>query len=301
MSPVALGEYLDNIKYYLHLERSAEKEIIQELSSHIDDKLGELKDDGLSEDEAANVCLKLMGSAKTVAHQLYEAHSQGTWKQTLLAASPHLLFAALFALSWWPGIFGWLLLILTLTFGAVIFFWWREKPNWAFTWLGYLLLPVVFAGLALFYLPRGWSWVAVIVYVPLAAFIVLRITVRTMRRDWLYSSLMLLPIPIIVAWFITVGSEDSNSISLNYIQYFGPFIGLSFLILACSVAIFIRLRQRWLKIALLLVSGILTLSLVAYYAQGRLGLPAFLILLFVVLGLFVTPAALEHKIRKTLT
>jgi hypothetical protein len=301
MSPVALGEYLNNIKSNLHLAKSAEKEIIQEISSHIDDQLDELKDNGLTEEEAIRTCIKLMGSAKTVAQQLYEAHSQGTWKQTLLAASPHLLFAALFALSWWPGIFGWLLLILTLTFGAVIFFWWREKPNWAFSWLGYLLLPVLFAGLALLYLPRGWSWIAVIVYAPLAAFIVYRITVRTIHRDWLYGTLMLLPLPIIIAWFIIVGSENTQSISLDYVEYFGPFIGLSFLILAFSVAIFIRLRQRWLKISLLLVSGILTLSIVAYYTQGRLGLPAFLILLFVVLGLFVTPAALEHKVRKNHT
>ena len=85
MSPLALGEYLNNIKYHLRLGYPTEKEIIRELRSHIDDKLEELHDKGLSEEEAINTCLKLMGSAKVVAHQLYEAHSQGTWKQTLLA------------------------------------------------------------------------------------------------------------------------------------------------------------------------------------------------------------------------
>ena len=156
----------------------------------------------------------------------------------------------------------------------------------------------MFAGLALFYLPPGWSWIAIIVYIPLAAYIVYNITVQTIRRDWLFSSLMLLPIPIIIAWFIAVGSSGQNNPNLEYVKVFGLPIGLSFVILAASVGLFIRLRQRWLKIALLLVSGILTLSLVAYYAQGRLSLPAFSILIFVILALFVTPAALEHKIRQ---
>jgi hypothetical protein len=297
MSPLALGEYLNNIKYHLRLGYPAEKEIIRELRSHIDDKLEELHDKGLSEEEAINTCLKLMGSAKLVAHQLYEAHSQGTWKQTLLAATPHLSFALLFGLSWWPGM-PWLLVVLTLVFGAAIYGWWQRRPTWFFPWLGYAFLPVLLAGLALFYLPKGWSWIAVIIYIPLAAFVIYQITVQTIRRDWIYSSLMLLPIPIIIAWFITVGSSSPEGLSMDYVKYFGPWIGLSFVILAVSVGLFIRLRQRRLKIAQLLVSGILTLSLVAYYAQGRLGLPAFLILASIILGLFVTPAALEHKIRQ---
>ena len=297
MSPVVLGDYLNNVKYHLRLEHSAENEIIQELRSHIDDSLEELKEEGLSDEEAESTCIRLMGSAKQVARQLYEAHSQGTWKQTVLAATPHLLFAALFAVSWWKGL-PLLLIALTAVFGVAIYGWWRKRPTWFFSWLGYSLLPVVFAGLALFYLPPGWSWIAIIVYIPLAAYIVYNITVQTIRRDWLYSSLMLLPIPIIIAWFIAVGSSGQNNPNLEYVKVFGLPIGLSFVILAASVGLFIRLRQRWLKIALLLVSGILTLSLVAYYAQGRLSLPAFSILIFVILALFVTPAALEHKIRQ---
>lgn len=296
---IALSDYLNTIKHNLRLDYVAEREVIRELRTHIEDKLAELRDKGLSEEEAVKTCLRLMGSAKLVAYQLYEAHSQGSWKQTLLAATPHLLFALLFALSWWPGI-GWLLVVLTLIFGAAIYVWWQERPTWFFSWLGYSLLPVILAGLLLFYLPRGWSWIAILFYVPLAAVLIYHITVQTIRRDWLYSSLMLLPVPIVIAWFVIVGSEGKlNYLSLEYLKYFGPWIGVSFLILALSVALFIRLRQRWLKIAMLLVSTLLTLTLVNYYAEGRLGLPAFLVLVFVVLGLFVTPAFLEHKIKRT--
>jgi hypothetical protein len=295
MAPVALSDYLNTIRHNLRLDNIAERAVIRELRAHIEDKLEELKEKGLSEEEAAKACLKLMGSAKLVARQLYEAHSQGSWKQTLLAATPHLLFALLFALSWWPGI-GWLLVILTLIFGAAIYGWWQERPTWFFSWLGYSLLPVVLAGLAIFYLPPGWKWIAIILYIPLAAFLIYHITVQTIKRDWLYSSLMLMPAPIAAAWFLVVGYE--GKLGLDYLRYFGPWIGLSFLIMAISVAFFIRLRQRVLKIAMLLVSAFLTLTLVLYYAQGRLGLPAFIILLVLILGLFITPAILEHRIKR---
>ena len=295
MAPVALSDYLNTIRHNLRLDNIAEGEVLRELRAHIEDKLEELKEKGLSEEEAAKVCLKVMGSAKLVARQLYEAHSQGTWKQTLLAAIPHLLFALLFALSWWPVI-GWLLLILTLIFGVAIYGWWRRRPTWYFSWLGYSLLPVILAGLAVFYLPPGWKWIAIIIYIPLAAFLIYHITVQTIKRDWLYSSLMLIPVPIVAAWFLVVGYE--GKLGIDYLRYFGPPIGLSFLIMAISVAFFIRLRRRVLKMAMLLISAFLALALVLYYAEGRLGLPAFIILLVLILGLFVVPAILEHRIKR---
>jgi hypothetical protein len=295
MTPVALSDYLNTIRQNLRLGNAAESEIINELSSHIEDRLKELREKGLSDDEAAKACLRVMGSAKIVARQLYEAHSQGSWKQTLLAVMPHLLFGVFFALSWWPAAIWMLLVAVTLVFGAAIYGWWQKRATWLFSWLSYSMLPVILAGLAIFYLPPGWKWLAVIIYFPLAAYIIYKISVNTIKRDWLYSTLMMLPLPIAVAWFLVVGYE--GKLGLDYLRYFGPSIGISFLIIAVSVGIFIRLRQRSLKIAMLLVSGLFTLALVLYYAQGRLPLFAFVILTVVILGLFVTPAILEHRIK----
>jgi len=301
MAPVALGEYLNTIRYHMRLGSKDETEIIDELTSHIDDRVRELKAEGLSEEEAVNTCLKLMGSAKKIARQLYEAHSQGTWEQTVLAATPHLLVALLFVLSWWSGLFA-LLAVTTTVFVFAIFGWWQKKPNWFFSWMSYLLLPVVMAGLLMFYLPRGWSWLGIVIYVPLVVALIYHITVQTILNDWLYSSLMLFPIPIVIAWIVAIGPEGKQGgLDLGYLKYFALPIGISFLVLALSVAIFIRLRQRWLKISFLLVTAILLLSLAAFYSKGGLGLPAFTILIVIVLALFVTPAILEHKIRNNRT
>lgn len=293
----ALSHYLDVVRGYLRFDLSSEQEILHELETHIEDRLQELKEAGLSEEEAANTCVRLLGSAKLVARQIYEAHSQGTWRQALLASTPHLLFGLLFVLNWWRGI-GWLLGVLALILGMAVYGWWRGKPAWLFPWLGYCLLPVVAAGLLLLYLPQGWSWLAVLLYVPLALWLLYSITVRTIKRDWLYSSLMLLPVPTIIGWFLAVEPvEQFPEYWVDRVYYFAPWIGLSFLALGITTATFIRLRQRWLKTSVLVVSGLVTLTMIAYYTDGRLSLPAFLVLIVIMLNLLLSPALVERGLR----
>ena len=292
-----LSHYLDSIRDNLRLDLSAEREVVNELETHIEDRLQELRQAGLSEEEAANTCVRLLGSAKLVARQIYEAHSQGTWRQALLASMPHLLFGLLFALNWWQGI-SWLLVMLVLVLSMAVYGWWHGKPAWLFPWLGYSLLPVVIAGLLLLYLPKGWSWVAIVIYIPLALWLLYRLTVQTIKRDWLYSSLMLFPAPVILGWLLAVQLEGRfPAFSVERLHDLAPWIGLSFLALAVTAASFIRLRQRWLKVVLLLLSGLLTLAMVAYHADGRLSLPVFLVLILVLLSLFLTPALFERRIR----
>jgi hypothetical protein len=295
----ALSHYLDSVKEHLRLERSLESEVIQELETHIEDEFQELKAAGLSEEEAASACLNLLGSAKSVARQIYEAHSQGSWVQALLAAMPHLLFGLLFFVNWWRGI-GWVLALLVLVLSMVVYGWWRGKPAWLFPWLGYSLLPVVAAGLLLLYLPHGWSWVAIVIYLPLAIWLLYSIAAKTIGKDWLYTSLMLMPVPAIIGWFLAV--EPVNKLPEHWLQsvdYFAPWIGWTFLAFALTVATFVRLRKRWLRISVLVVSGLLTLTMITYYTEGRLSLPALLVLGVVMLLLLLSPALVERTLKRS--
>jgi hypothetical protein len=295
----ALSHYLDIVRANLKLDSSVEREVMHELETHIEDELQELKQSGLSEKEAESTCLSLLGSAKLVARQIYETHSQGSWTQALFAAMPHLLFGLLFALNWWRGII-WLLGMLVLVLAVVVYGWWRGKPAWLFPWLGYSLLPVVSAGLLLLYLPESWSWLAIIIYIPMALLLVCTITTKTIKKDWLYSSLMLLPLPVIIGWFWAVGpGPQYPEYWLQRLHDFGPWIGLSFLALAITVVAFIRLRKRWLKVSLLVISGLITLSLVAFYADGSLSIPALLMLIIVMLIMLLSPALVERLLRHT--
>jgi hypothetical protein len=291
-----LGFYLSDIKQNLRLDPASEQEIISELETHAEDRLMEMREAGLSEEEAADECLGLLGSAKMVARQIYEAHSQGTWRQALLAALPHLFFALLCALKWWN--IGWLPVAVGVAIGIAVYGWCHGKPTWLFPWLGYSLLPVVITGLLLLYLPSGWAWVTILLYVPLALLLLSYIAIRVINSDWLYSALMLLPIPSLVGWFVAAKMEDKfGGFSLKQFNEFAPWIGLSFLVMAVTVTIFIRIRQRRLKLIVLSVSGVLTLIIVAF--AGTLKFPAMLALLLLTFAFLLVPAFLDHWIRQS--
>jgi hypothetical protein len=293
-----LSHYLENIRYNSKLGHSEAGEVISELEAHIEDKLRELMESGLSEEDAIKTCLGQMGSAKLVAQQIYEAYSQGSWKQVLLASMPHLLFGLLFVLNWWQYL-GWLSVVLLLILGTTIYGWWHGKPTWVFSWLGYSLVPVLAVGLLLIYLPKGWSLLAIPIYFPLALWWLFHIIIQSARRDWLFSSLMLLPMPIIIGWFLAVSpGARFTEYSLQRVYLFAPWIGLSFLALGLTIAAFIRLRQRWLRVGLLAISGSLTLTLVVYYTNGRLNTLTFVGLMLVMWGVFLIPPLLERWFRK---
>jgi len=290
-----LDRYLKDIRGYLRLDPASEKEVISELETHAEDRLLEMKEAGLSDEDAAKQCVGLLGSAKLVARQIYEAHSQGTWRQALLASTPHLIFAALFALKWWGT--GWLHVALGPVVATAIYGWCRGRPSWLFPWLGYALLPVVVAGLLLLYLPTGWAWATILLYVPLVLWLLCYITIKAIKRDWLYIALMLLPVPSFVGWFLAAEQEDRLAgFNLGGLNDFAPWIGLTFLVLAVSAAVFVRLRQRWLKVAALVVSGVLTLAMVAF-ASSRVDFPVFLALMILLLVLLSVPAVLERILR----
>jgi len=291
-----LSHYLDDLRDNLKLDPVDEKEIITELEAHVEDKLQELKEAGLSNEEAVERCVGLLGSAKMLARQIYEAHSQGTWRQALLASTPHLFFALLFAPRWLVGA-AWLPVIFGSFFGIVLYGWYHGKPTWLFPWLGYSLLPVVIAGLFLLYLPKGWAWVTILLYVPLVLWLLCYITIKAIKKDWLYSALMLLPVPSIVGWFLAMEQGGIfTGFKLERLYDFGPWVGLCFLVLAITVAVFIRLRRRWLKILALVTSGLLTSTMVTL-SSSRLGLFAFIGLVVLMLSFLLVPALLDRRIR----
>jgi hypothetical protein len=191
-----LSNYLQNIKENMRLSPREGKEILCELETHVEERCREMEEEGLSEEESLQTSLDLLGSAKEVARQYYESHSQGTWHQAFLAAMPHLFFTMVFVLNWLNGLF--CLPVLMIGVGVIaIYGLTHGKPTWLFPWLGYSLLPVAGAGVSLLYLPAGWSWVILALYIPLVLWLSCFIAIRFMRQDWLYAALMLLPVPYI--------------------------------------------------------------------------------------------------------
>jgi hypothetical protein len=292
-----IENYLENVKDNLRLESSDEKEIITELANHIEDEVQDLKRKGFQDEEAASACIGLLGSAKALAHRIYEARSQGSWQQALMACLPHILFGLMFVLNWWRGM-GWLLAVLIVVLSTTVYGWWHRKSSWLFPWLGYSFLPVLAAGLSLLYLPKTLAWLAILIYVPLTLWLIYRVVSHTIKQDWVYLSLMLLPMPIIISWFLVAERRAVvYGLNIDSLAEYGPWIGLSFLALALSVVSFVRLRRRWLKISALFLTGVITSALIGAYAWGRIELITFLLLILFQASIFLIPALLENGAR----
>ncbi|MCJ7605975.1 MAG: permease prefix domain 1-containing protein [Dehalococcoidales bacterium] len=293
-----LTQYLENIRRKAKLEQAAEPEVMSELEAHIEDTLSELADTGHSEEEAIRICVGQMGGTRLIARQIYEAHSQASWKHVLMATLPHLLFALIFTLNWWQhGI--WMTVVLLLTLATAGYGWLHGKPNWLFSWLGFTLVPVLAVGILLPYLPGVWSLLALVIYFPLALWWLFRVVVETTKRDWIFGSLALVPLPIVSGWFLAISPQlQFTSETVQRVYAFAPWIGLSFLALALTIGTFIRVRQRWLRVALLITSGILTLTLVLHYTTGALTTGTFFGLMLVMWGIFLVPPLMDRFLRR---
>jgi hypothetical protein len=288
-------DYLGSLKGHLRLDPAVRDDLVRELHGHLEDKIGDLQEAGMSEADASETAAKYLGSPHIIAKQIYEVYSQGSWRQTIFAILPHFLTASLFALHWWSNPI-WLLVILSAVICVVIYGWCHGKPTWLFSWLGYLLIPVVVAGIMLLYLPGAWAWIATLVYVPLAIFILVVVAKQILKVDWLFVSLMLLPVPIVVGWLMVLSTENTF-LGTELVYEAALWIAFSFAVLALAVATFIRVRQRWIKTGALLICSIMVLAIVALVNNNALNIWGWLLLSLLALSHLLVPALLERKIR----
>jgi hypothetical protein len=278
----SISYYLHKFKTSLNIDRTIRDGVAEELYTHLQDKSRELEKQGLGKEEAARIAIQSLGSPELIAQEIYETHAQGTWKEAFFSALPHFLVALLFASYYWQNVVC-LSIILTLTVSIAIYGWHQGKPIWLFPWLGYYLMPVVVTGILLLNLPQGWGWMAALIYIPLALFAFIYIVRQTARRDWLYASLMLAPMPVIFAWFLTLGTGNefmASDIWMARLQTKAPWIVISFIALAAATVGFIRLKPRRYKIISLFIPPLVILLLVTLASRVTINFWGCLILLF---------------------
>lgn len=294
----SISRYLNVFKARLKIDPAAKNSVVQELHTHLEEKSQELEESGLSKEEADNVAAQILGPPEMIAQQIYEVHAQGSWQEAFFAALPHFLVALLFASYYWASSIC-LLSVLMATVGITIYGWCRGKPVWLFPWLGYYMLPVVITGVLLMYLSRGWGWVAVLLYTPMALFVLVYVVKQTAMRDWLYASLMLAPMPVIFSWLLSLGTGGeflTSDVGIAQLQTKMPWIVISFLVLAVATVAFVRLTQRWCKTIALLIPPIIILVSVAMASRGNIDLWGWLIL-FISLLAFTSPVWIQARIH----
>jgi len=290
------SHYLNRFKASLKIDQTIRDGVAEELYTHLQDKSRELEENGLSKEEASKIAVQSLGSPELIAKQIYETHAQGSWKEALFSALPHLLVALLFTSYYWQNIV-YVSIMLALIVGIAIYGWHRGKPIWIFPWLGYYLMPVVVTGILLLSLPEGWGWIAALIYIPLALFVFIHIVRQTARRDWLYASLMLAPILVTLTWFSSLGAGNEllrDGMWLASLQTNALWIVISFVTLAAATIAFVRLKPRRYKIMSLLIPPLVILFSVTMASRGNIDYWGWLILFFS-LSAFAIPVWMQAR------
>ncbi|HXZ94777.1 MAG TPA: permease prefix domain 1-containing protein [Dehalococcoidia bacterium] len=291
----SISHYLHRFKASLKIDHTIRDGVAAELRAHLEDRTRELEENGLSKEEATKIAVQSLGSPELIAEQIYETHAQGTWKDAIFSASPHLLVALLFTSYYWQNVI-YASIILALTVGIAIYGWRQGKPIWLFPWLGYYFMPVVVSGILLLSLPEGWGWIAALIYIPLVLFVFIHIMKQTARRDWLYASLMLAPMLVTFAWFSSLGKGNELLASdwAARLQTNALWIVISFVALAAATVAFIRLKPRRYKIISLLIPPLVVLFAVITASGGNICSWSWVLLLFS-LSAFAIPLWMQAK------
>jgi len=290
-----ISHYLHRFKASLKIDHTIRDGVAQELYAHLEDKSRELEEKGLSKEEATKIAVQSLGSPELIAEQIYETHAQGSWKEAIFSALPHLLVALLFTSYYWRNVI-YASIILALTVAIAIYGWHLGKPIWFFPWLGYYFMPVVVSAVLLLSLPAGWGWIAAVIYIPLVLFVFIHIMRQTARRDWLYASLMLAPMLVTFAWFSSLGRGNELLASdwAARLQTNALWIVISFVALAAATVAFIRLKPRRYKIISLLIPPLVVLFAVITASGGNICSWSWLLLLFA-LSAFAIPLWMQAK------
>jgi hypothetical protein len=294
--PGNITHYLNKLKANLPIDQTIKDGVAEEIYTHLEEKTLDLEESGLSREEAAKIAVQSLGPPELIAREIYETHAQGSWKEAIFSALPHLLVALLFTSYYWQNIVC-VSIVLALIVGIAIYGWQRGKPVWFFPWLGYYLMPVIVTGILLLSLPEGWGWIAALIYIPLALFVFVHILRQTARRDWLYASLMLAPILVTMGWFSSLGTGNEllrDGIWLARLHTNAPWIVISFVALAAATIAFVRLKPRRYKIISLLVPPLVILFFVTTASRGNIDAWGWLILFFC-LSAFAIPTWLEAR------
>lgn len=304
-------DYLNNVRSHLFLDPQTERRVISELYSYFQEKIVELQGNGLSEEEATREAIRSFGRARVVATLMYEAYSKGSLTEAFLSALPHIIVSGLFISHLWyhpillPMVFASLV-------GVTLFGWWHGKRNWLYSWIGYAWFPLLIGGYvarpaleqtAAFLLegqgslPSIWVLLLIALLFAFSVFIIVRTTIRVVKRDWILASLMIVPLPVLGSWLFNIeqagGVFQENMAVLNQ---WDTSMALVLMILAVASAAFIRLRRRALKVGAIMTLGVIATTITGHILWGNWGLFGFVVASVLSLLFLLSPALIEARV-----
>lgn len=289
-----LRDYFQALSWYLKLDPERKRDIIRELYTHLEDEVEDLCREGMEAKEAIRMATERLGFPQLIAKEFYLTYSGGSWFQAIFASIPHILCSGIFAFRLWSNPL-WAIALPISILGVSLYGLKKGKPPWIFSWLGYLLLPLIGVGVALILFPP-WGYIGLLAYIPLAFKLTRYFILQAVRKDWLYASLSLLPFPLLSAWIIIIklglwGERDYHAL----ISEASPWIAISFLIMGIGTIAFIKSSRRDIKKGAILTPEAVILVLLGISSKTMAGFLALFAFLLLAIGLLLSPFLLERR------
>ena len=304
--------YLDTLKRKLRLGPNANSEIVLELRNHLEEKVHDLEEEGLTHEEALSQAMQDLGQPETIARGMYSVHSRGSWRDILLATLPHLLLASLFALHLSTRYLLIIVVLVAITF-VTLKGWKAGRPKWTYTWLGYsMAAPALSWLMALIALGYGsWSFVTtgslpfslpvfllVVVYVPFSLWIMSRVVMRVVRHDWLLASLTALPFPFLTTWILFPNWRSGLLGTDPTIREADADRAVVFLALAITTGVFLKVGHRLVKIGLLTVATTLLVVFTIVAIPFGFSLLSMILVTIASVAFLLSPAILQSRLDR---
>ena len=308
-----LGRYFSDLARKLRLDPATNREIELELQSHLDEKVRELQEEGLTYREALSQALRDMGKPDLIAQDMYSVHSKGSWRDILLATLPHLLLASLFALHLWTRY----TLVAVLLAGAIFITlrgWKAGRSKWTYSWLGYCMAaPAISWLFALGAIGYGaWEYVTtgdlplsvptyilILAYIPFSLWIMGNVVLKVVRQDWLLASLTALPFPFLTTWILFLNWQGGLFAGeTSRFQETDGDRALIFLALAVTTGVFLKVGRRLIKIGLLTLSTVLLVVVTVVAVPLAFNLLAVILIMLASVAFLLSPAVLQSRMDR---
>jgi len=302
-----LEAFLDSLRR-MGIAPGTERRILRELYQHLEEEVRDLEVSGMPREEAVRRAIARFGPPREIARGMADIYARSSLGQAVVGAAPHGLIAVSFLFHLWQKP-SWVVFLAALTGGMALYGWARGKPSWFYTWLGFALaatLALLFLGMLVagWGAARGigvsgsglWVWGVVAVYIPASVAILVTVARQVARQDWLHASLMALPLPPLAWWAFRLNQQGRLVEEGQYrLQDMDGGMALIMAAAAISVMVFLRLKERHLKVCLLLATAVGVLAAVVLSGGVHLNVPGFALVAFALVVMLLSPALLDQE------
>lgn len=260
--------YFERLRSHLQLGDARGDDVMRELASHVEDRIDDLVRRGVPQDRARRTAIEALGRPRTLAHLLRQAHLVTPWADALMGASAFAFLALLVGGQLWR-----IPVVAALAAGCVIaialYGLWQGRPAWFYPWAGVALsLPLVAGYIAFAVLhraaggeltPLALAGVAgAALYFPVGAVVVSAAVVVAAKRDWLDASVLLSPLPGVLALIVAVHRAGGLASAGDPLPAASMLLFALYLCMALGALLMLRAPMRQMKVAIL-VGGALAL------------------------------------------